>query len=386
MKNNLIINIRNLIFVLFAISFPLSVALSNIFIVILSVLVLSEGNFRNKIKKIKESKWMNYLIFLIISYFIFTIPFGLKTDTFWILKRVSLLLVLPLLYSTEFSNKIIKISIFGFLLSMFISSIIAIAYNYEILQNPKNFTWSAFLQYTEHNVFLAFALIISIYTIIRTKINRNFNMIICLFISVFIFSIFTEGGKSGQIVFIFSIIILAFIYFRKKLKMLFVSISSILLFSFIIYNTSDIVKNRFDFEIKNIKKGTDSSRNILLSETIKLIKVKPILGYGTGSFTDEFAIVNENTKRVINQNHKTPHNNYLYVYFELGLIGFALLLLVFYHQIKELYIKTDGKFLIIFPFMFLVIMFTDSYLYQNNTLMLYLFMSIIVSNYQYKPS
>ncbi len=386
MKNNLIINIRNLIFVLFAISFPLSVALSNIFIVILSVLVLSEGNFRNKIKKIKESKWMNYLIFLIISYFIFTIPFGLKTDTFWILKRVSLLLVLPLLYSTEFSNKIIKISIFGFLLSMFISSIIAIAYNYEILQNPKNFTWSAFLQYTEHNVFLAFALIISIYTIIRTKINRNFNMIICLFISVFIFSIFTEGGKSGQIVFIFSIIILAFLYFRKKLKMLFVSISSILLFSFIIYNTSDIVKNRFDFEIKNIKKGTDSSRNILLSETIKLIKVKPILGYGTGSFTDEFAIVNENTKRVINQNHKTPHNNYLYVYFELGLIGFALLLLVFYHQIKELYIKTDGKFLIIFPFMFLVIMFTDSYLYQHNTLMLYLFMSIIVSNYQYKPS
>jgi len=110
------------------------------------------------------------------------------------------------------------------------------------------------------------------------------------------------------------------------------------------------------------------------------------LGYGTGSFTDEFAIVNENTKRVINQNHKTPHNNYLYVYFELGLIGFALLLLVFYHQTKELYIKTDGKFLIIFPFMFLVIMFTDSYLYQHNTLMLYLFMSIIVSNYQYKPS
>jgi len=386
MKNNLIINIRNLIFVLFAISFPLSVALSNIFIVILSVLVLSEGNFRNKIKKIKESKWMNYLIFLIISYFIFTIPFGLKTDTFWTLKRVSLLLVLPLLYSTEFSNKTIKISIFGFLLSMFISSIIAIAYNYEILQNPKNFTWSAFLQYTEHNVFLAFALIISIYTIIRTKINRNFNMMICLFISVFMFSIFTEGGKSGQIVFVFSSILLAFLYFRKKLKILFVSISSILLFSFIIYNTSDIVKHRFDFEIKNIKKGTDSSRKILLSETIKLIKANPIFGYGTGSFTDEFAIVNENTKRVINQNHKTPHNNYLYVYFELGLIGFALLLLVFYHQTKELYIKTDGNFLIIFPFMFLVIMFTDSYLYQHNTLMLYLFMSIAVSNYQYKPS
>jgi O-antigen ligase len=269
---------------------------------------------------------------------------------------------------------------------MFISSIIAIAYNYEILQNPKNFTWSAFLQYTEHNVFLAFALIISIYTIIRTKINRNFNMMICLFISVFMFSIFTEGGKSGQIVFVFSSILLAFLYFRKKLKILFVSISSILLFSFIIYNTSDIVKHRFDFEIKNIKKGTDSSRKILLSETIKLIKANPIFGYGTGSFTDEFAIVNENTKRVINQNHKTPHNNYLYVYFELGLIGFALLLLVFYHQTKELYIKTDGNFLIIFPFMFLVIMFTDSYLYQHNTLMLYLFMSIAVSNYQYKPS
>ena len=46
---------------------------------------------------------------------------------------------------------------------MFISSVIAITENYGLLNiNGENWTNSAFLKYTEHNIFLAF--------------NTNFNL------------------------------------------------------------------------------------------------------------------------------------------------------------------------------------------------------------------
>ena len=137
---------------------------------------------------------------------------------------------------------------------------------------------------------------------------------------------------------------------------------------------------------KNILQNRKSDRNILLKETIILIKKNPILGYGTGSFTDEFGSVNEETQKVVSNQHKTPHNNYLYVWFELGILGLIIFLSIFYFQIKELIKKADGIFIILFPIMFLIIMFTDSYLFSQNTLVLYLFLSIITINYQYKPS
>ena len=138
--------------------------------------------------------------------------------------------------------------------------------------------------------------------------------------------------------------------------------------------------------LKEVVKNENSVRRILLKETIILIKQNPILGYGTGSFTDEFGSVNEETQKVVSSQHKTPHNNYLYVWFELGILGLIVFLAIFYFQIKELIKKADGGFLILFPIMFLIIMFTDSYLFSQNTLVLYLFLSVITINYQYKPS
>ncbi|MGY8989495.1 MAG: hypothetical protein ACKVJA_04490, partial [Flavobacteriales bacterium] len=92
------------------------------------------------------------------------------------------------------------------------------------------------------------------------------------------------------------------------------------------------------------------------------------------------------TQKVVSNQHKTPHNNYLYVWFELGILGLIIFLSIFYFQIKELIKKAEDIFIILFPIMFLIIMFTDSYLFSQNTLVLYLFLSIITINHQYKPS
>ena len=151
-----------------------------------------------------------------------------------------------------------------------------------------------------------------------------------------------------------------------------------------------MVKNRFDYAIKsykniqNGKKSSSNTRYILGDETIKLIKQNPVFGYGTGSFTDVFGPINNETEKIVGHKHKTPHNNYLYVWMELGILGLILLLSIFYFQIRELYRLKDGFPRVLLPLMYLIIMFADSYFFSHNTLILYLFLSVITINYQYK--
>ena len=379
-------NIRNILFILLGFTFPLSISISSILIILLAILLLFQEDIRGKIKKLLSSKWMLSILALLFLYYISPLFFGLFTDTSWVLKRVSLLLILPILYSFSFSQKTINLSVIAFLCSMFLSSVIALADNYEIIQFTKNWTWSAFLQYTEHNVFLAIALLLSFYTLFRVKLSLFNRNILLVFILTFLFSLFTEGGKAGQLVFIISIILFFIFHFKYKRTLMFFSVLSIFIFSVVIYHSSPIVKKRFTHEIKSIRSAEPSFRNNLFIYSVDLIQENPIIGYGTGSFTDVFKEVNKSTKRTVDYSHKTPHNNYLYIWFELGIIGLIVFMFIFYFQIKELLQKKDALFRVLFPLMYLIIMLADSYFFSHNTLIMYLFLSVITLQYQYKPS
>ena len=203
MNNITLINTRNLIFLLLAFTFPLSVPLSNILAVLLAVLILLEGSFSKKIQKINSSKWMRSVFILwvmyIISFFVFYILNNETfTDTFWLIKRISLLLLLPIFYSSSFSEKTIQKSVFSFLISMFLSSVIAIAENYEIINLNPNWTISAFLKYTDHNVFLAFSLIISFYSLFSIKLENKYREDVMQDQEKKIESLFQEIRKRGM--------------------------------------------------------------------------------------------------------------------------------------------------------------------------------------------
>ncbi|MBT7480778.1 MAG: O-antigen ligase family protein [Flavobacteriales bacterium] len=392
MNNSLLQDTRKYLFILLGFSLPLSIAITNILIVLISFICIVEGDLSEKWNKICSSKWMISLLLLLVLYLLYFLIFGVCTDTFWILKRVSLLLILPILYSTIFSVDTIKKSAFSFLSSMFVSSVVAIAENFEIISINPNWTVSAFMKYTDHNTFLASALILSIYSFFRLKLEGKFKISIQLFIPVYLFSLFSEGGKAGQIVFIVLLIFLFIYLFRTKIKVLFISFLGVFLFSYLVYNNSEMVKTRFDYAIKsyknieNEKKSSSNTRYILGAETIKLIKQNPVFGYGAGSFTDVFGPINSETEKIVRHKHKTPHNNYLYVWMELGILGLILLLSIFYFQIRELYRLKDGFPRVLLPLMYLIIMFADSYFFSHNTLILYLFLSVITTNYQYKSA
>ena len=99
------------------------------------------------------------------------------------------------------------------------------------------------------------------------------------------------------------------------------------------------------------KEGKEDIRYVLVKESITRILMKPFMGYGTGSFGTIFN--NEVDSDYLFDQHITPHNNYLFVWFELGILGLVLLLSIFYYQIKELFKKQDGIHRVLLPFSFM---------------------------------
>ena len=380
-------NFKHILLVILSLSIPLSVAVSNITLILLMVTILFEGDFKNKLRKIYTSKWMISIITLILLYYLYWFIFGTYRDTLWIIKRVSILWLLPVFYSTKFSYKITQKAIFIFLISMFISSVIAISENYGFINlNGGNWTWSAFLKYTDHNVFLALSIIIVIYAYFKMNLSSSIKNILVFFLPFYLYSIFSESGKTGQIALVLLIAVYIYQELRKNIKKLLLSLMLLFISVYAIYNSSENLQKRFKKEINMVLNKDSSNRLLLLQHTIEIIKEKPLFGYGAGSFSDKFRMINEDTEKIVRYNHKTPHNNYLYIWMELGILGLTALVLIFYFQIREFRTLHYGSIMVLFPIMYLLIMLTDSYFLSFNTLVLYIYISVIIINYQCKPS
>ena len=143
------------------------------------------------------------------------------------------------------------------------------------------------------------------------------------------FSLFTEGGKSGHLVFIVLLTIFIFVELRKNTKYLTLVLVLFYLSMFVVYNTSEIVQKRFTKEISIFNKQS-TTRSLLFTHSLDIIKKNPIIGHGTGSFSDIFRKINKKTQKIVRYNHKTPHNNYLYVWIETGILGLIILLFYFF--------------------------------------------------------
>ena len=78
----------------------------------------------------------------------------------------------------------------------------------------------------------------------------------------------------------------------------------------------------------------------------------------------------------------TPHNQYLYVWFELGFFGLLLLLLIFALQIKELLKKKDSFYRLLLPISFMLLLLVDSYFFIFIGTITYIYLYTIFRNHQ----
>ena len=146
------------------------------------------------------------------------------------------------------------------------------------------------------------------------------------------------------------------------------------------YKYSSIFKSRINYTLNSIQneEAEEDIRIYFIKESLDFIKKKPILGYGTGSFAKTF------NKKVFNNKPKlytTPHNTYLYVWFEVGVFGLILLLNIFYFQTKSLSKLKYNFHRLLLPIGFMIIMFFDAYLFSFTITIFYIYLFTIYNNY-----
>ena len=390
--NKLVTRIQQFLFILLGVFIPTSIAITNLIIGSLALCWILERNFITKFNVIKSSKWM-LAIFALIGLYLLGMLWGdqhLNAD--WQFQRLALLLIFPILMTMNLNQETIKRAVFAFLVTAFISALAAIAINIKILSPLGEYlsfieiSWrnSAFITYNYHNIILALATTLSLYVLIEKK--SKYTYLLLLFIVVYAISIFTERGRAGQVIFNLSAVFYIIYYNRRNLLRLFAFLILLLSFQYVVYESTTVYKSRFDAVSNVIQNNgdrgegkTDDIRYVFIKESLNRILEKPIFGYGTGSFGTIF-YEQVNSGHMFDT-HTTPHNQYLYVWFELGILGLVLLLLIFYHQIKELFRKKDGSHRALLPLSFMFLMLVDSYLFIFILTICYMFLYTIYSRY-----
>ena len=391
--NKLLSNVQQFLFVLLGVFIPTSVAITNLIIGLLALCWILERNFKAKFDIIRSSKWMLAIFALIGLYALGMLWGDQHLNAEWQFQRLALLLVFPVFMTMNLNQETIKRAVFVFLGTAFISAFTAIAINNNIISPLGEYLSfidpslrnSAFITYNYHNVILALATTLSLYVLIEKK--SKYTYLLLLFIAVYSISIFTERGRAGQVIFNLSVVFYIIYYNRKKLIRLFTLLVLLFSFQFGIYHSTNVYKDRFD-AVSNIIQNngdrgvgkTEDIRYVFVKESLNRIIEKPILGYGTGSFGTIFK--NEVKSGHYFDKHTTPHNQYLYVWFELGILGLVLLLLIFYLQIKELFRKKDGIHRVLLPLSFMFLMLVDSYFFIFILTICYIFLYTIYSRYQ----
>ena len=367
---------------------PLTVFGANLVIVLICILWFVSGDYKSKFIQIINNKLM---IASILFYVIHIIGLIWTEDMAWGLhiahKMWYFIGLLPILFTIVKKNHI-KYYVSSFLIAISITEVTSYLIWFELIEpfdgvTVKNPT--PFMSSVSYNPILAFATYIVLHELFFNKSIKN---LLFLYYIILAFSMsvnmFITGGRAGQIGFFIMIAILIFQFFDKqKIKALLVICIVIPGIFSIAFLASDIFQERFYLAInetinysENVRSAVGARINFTIN-SLYVIFENPIIGVGTGDFPIEYAKVNAiNSPELYGVTN--PHNMYILVATQLGVVGLLSMLSIFYFQLK-LSSNSSNKFLqdtgFALPIMFLVMMISESYLLGHFTSLMFVFFS-----------
>ena len=367
---------------------PITVAGANLVIVIICFSWLLSGNYKAKYIQIIESKLM---IASIIFFGLHVLGLLWTENILWGLeithKMWYFFLLFPILHSIV-NKDYIKYYICSFIIAITVTEIISYLVWFEIIGDFKNADKTnptPFMSHISYNVILAF----SIYVVCHELIfNKAMNQLTFFWYGslafAMMFNMFITQGRAGQVMFFVVLAFLIFQFFEKTrlkaLLLIVIFIPSIFLSAYI---GSPVFHQRVDSAILSFTQMEQYSassvghRLTFAKNSWELIKNNPILGVGTGDFPDEYKKINQVNSPDF-PNVTNPHNMYTLVFSQLGLLGLLSMLSIIYYQIKLSLLETNKFYRdvgFVLPILFLVIMWSDSYLLGHYTTLMYVFFS-----------
>ena len=384
-------NLYQILLILLAFLMPLTVFGANLIIVIICLLWLLSGNYKTKYYEIINSR---LLIASIIFFLIHVLGLIWTEDRDWgfhiVHKMWYFLLLLPVLSSLVRKDNI-NFYITAFLSAIFFTEVVSYMVWFELIpefRHAQVINPTPFMSHVSYNPILAFAIYLVLHKIFfsedLSKVGFSLNVFFALTMS---FNMFITGGRAGQVMFFTMVTILIFQLFNRRIKSLFIVLILLPSLFMTAYQFSPLFNQRVNSaveEVINYDQGLDypgsvGKRITLSINSLDIVKENPIFGVGTGDFPSEYKKMNITNNSTTELNNATnPHNMYLLIFVQLGLIGLLSMLSISYYQIKlsfhshNRYLKDIG---ITLPLLFLVIMLSDSYLLGHFTTLVYIFFS-----------
>ena len=318
-------------FVLTALCLPLSIAGYNLTIALIVLCVLLSGNWQEKWSLIKSQRSLWLLLALLILFAIAMLYSSAEwSRRLYILKSYYKLLYIPFIVMLNPSRKWCNTALGAFVLANLVVALVAIA---QVAAHLSYYTdpTGVFHNHIGGSMMLAMAAFICfIYGASSLKYKWPLLSLSLLFIAtLFFFNV----GKTGPL-----ILLLGFIYivFRKKDWKYTLSIMTLILIAFFIIVKFDIgLGKNLNLAISNSSSLLKNERNNATSTGMRsqffrnsahLIKQKPLVGYGTGSFKNEyFKAFGYPAWGPVKAGQ--PNNSYFVITIQLGLVGLTLYLL-----------------------------------------------------------
>lgn len=384
----------NYTIILLAFSIPLSKASTSGLEILIILLWLFSKNIKEKINKAKQNSFI-VAVFMFLTFSAISLLWS--NDTLFALdylKKYWHFLLIPIIY-TSLNKKYIPYVFSAFLTSMFISEIISYSIFFKILTFKDVSPWdpSPFMDHTSYSSYLAFTAFILIYRILNTT-SLIYKISYSLFLISSVSNLFLNGGRTGQIIFLLSLLIIGMLHIKNKTKALLGGVIIAIIVFNIAYTSSPIFSKRMDYTVSDIQTMVNNNnytnsfsiRVALWGIGIKNFIHDPLIGTGIG---DEAVNSTEDIKKYdleyfINKNNNFNyidyHNMFIQYLVQLGLIGLLLLLYIFYTLIKlNIKLSPYKELKILFIFLFIMWSSVGLTLHLNSSMLFFaLFSSLFL--------
>ncbi|WP_457592283.1 O-antigen ligase family protein [Hydrogenimonas sp.] len=380
----------NYLIIALGFTLPISVAANNFLLVLILLLWLAAGGFKERWERIKSNRAaIAILLFFALHIVALLYSSDPKAGVVKIIAREQLLLFMPIFLSV-IRPEFVKKALSAFLYAMFISEILSYAMYFDLVHIP----WhdyarepypTPFVSHLSYSPMAAFAVILLIHRLIYGKEQLWIKGVYLFFMITMSLNISISGGRAGQIGFIVILLFYLAYQFRKEIKkmlyfLLFAVVGILLVFFF-----NKPFHDRMMLAYHNVadfKANPHTSVGLRINFTLnslELIKKRPLFGYGTGSFEKEYAKINQALTPKVRTTSQ-PHNFYILTLIQFGVTGLALLLYLFY-ALFRIARETDDSYRGVrytFLVLFLTIMLSDSYLLGHYTTLFFVFVTALL--------
>lgn len=369
---------------------PFSTAMGSILSGLIFILWLLHADYKNQFLQLKHNK---VAVASLLFFSLHIVGLLWTADINWglyVAKKEWKFLILPIfmLYARK---EHIRYYIYAFVLAMSISELISYGIWFEIMPvfgDATIYNPTPFMTHITYNPLLAIAIYLIASDILFHKSHSNFKKAIyLLFLITMTVNMFITGGRSGQIMFFVVVMVLAFQYYQISFakKMSISLIFSLTIFSFAYYS-SQIFHDRVNLAVNNFI-HYDSNQNSSLGKRISFLNNglmvfydNPLIGVGTGDLPNEMEKMHKmNTPKV--KHPDNPHNMYVMMAVQFGLLGLIAIAWLFYTQIRYALNNNNAflrRFGVALPVLFLVANLGESYFSVHATSLLFCTLSAVV--------